>query len=96
MTTEKRWAFISSHGAVLIEVARDPQATVRQLADRALITERQAHRVLNDLCEAGYLTRRRVGRRNEYRVNQEMPMRHPSVVAHNIGELLEVVAGPRV
>ena len=92
MTEERTWAFISSHGAVLIEVVRSPQATVRDLAERARITERQAHRVLNDLCEAGYVTRTRVGRRNEYQVNDQQAMRHPTVAAHRISELLDALA----
>jgi DNA-binding MarR family transcriptional regulator len=91
---ERSWAFLSSHGAVLIEVARAPQATVRELAERARITERQAHRVLNDLCQEGYVTRERVGRRNEYRVNESQPMRRPEFAAHTIGELLNVLARP--
>ena len=92
MAEERRWAFISSHGAVLIEVARSPRATVRELAERARITERQAHRVLNDLSEAGYITRTRVGRRNEYLVNEDRSMRHPAVAAHTVSELLDALA----
>ena len=88
---ERTWAFLSSHGVVLIEVARDPQATVRELAERSRITERQAHRVLNDLCTEGYISRQRVGRRNHYRVNEEQPMRRPEFAAHTIGELLQVL-----
>ena len=96
MADDRNWAFLSSHGVVLIEVARDPQATVRLIAERAGVTERQAHRVLNDLCAEGYITRRRVGRRNEYRVNEEQPMRRASFAAHNVGELLDVLARPHV
>ena len=90
--TERSWAFITSHGAVLIEVARASDSTVRELAERAGLTERQAHRVLTDLCEEGYLTRERVGRRNRYRVNESRPMRHRTVADHRIGELLGVLA----
>ena len=89
---ERNWVFLSSHGYVLIEVAREPEATVRDLAARAQITERQAHRVLNDLVEAGYVVRERVGRRNRYRVNESGPMRHPALEGHKIGELLSALA----
>lgn len=82
---------MTSHGAMLIEVARTPDATVRDLADRAGLTERQAHRVLSDLVEGGYVERERVGRRNSYRINEGAPMRHPSVSSHRIGEILEVL-----
>jgi DNA-binding IclR family transcriptional regulator len=76
---------------MLIEVARTPDATVRDLADRAGLTERQAHRVLGDLVDGGYVERERVGRRNSYRINEGASMRHPSVSSHRIGEILEVL-----
>jgi len=87
----RSWAFVTSHGAMLVEVARTPEATVRELAERAALTERQAHRVLGDLVEGGYVERERIGRRNRYRINADAPMRHPSVASHHIGELLEVL-----
>lgn len=91
--SRRTWAFVTSHGAMLVEVARTPDATVRELAERAMLTERQAHRVLADLVEEGYLARERVGRRNRYRVNHGAAMRHPSVASHRVGELLEVLVG---
>jgi DNA-binding IclR family transcriptional regulator len=90
--SQRRWAFVSSHGAVLIEVARHGDATVREIADQARLTERQAHRVLGDLVDEGYVVRERVGRRNRYSVDRSMPMRHPSLSQHRIGELLAVLA----
>jgi DNA-binding MarR family transcriptional regulator len=86
------WNFVTSHALVLIEVYRDPNATVRVISERAALTERQAHRVLGDLVAEGYLTRSRVGRRNAYSINERQPMRHPAVAAHHIGELLSALA----
>jgi DNA-binding IclR family transcriptional regulator len=63
MAERPRWTFLTSHASVLLEVAREPEATVREIAERAGLTERQAHRVLADLVEGGYLQRERVGRR---------------------------------
>jgi DNA-binding transcriptional ArsR family regulator len=90
----RTWNFVTSHALALIEVYRDPNATVREISERVGVTERQAHRVLSDLVSAGYLTRRRVGRRNSYRVNEGQPMRHPAVAAHCVGELLSALASP--
>ena len=84
---------MTSHGAMLVEVARTPDATVRELAERAGLTERQAHRVLADLADEGYIVRERVGRRNRYRVNENGAMRHPSLSMHRVGELLGVLSG---
>jgi predicted ArsR family transcriptional regulator len=85
------WTFITSHGSVLLQVARSPDATVRELAERAGLTERQAHRVLADLANEGYIVRERIGRRNHYRVNGDRPMKHPAVETHRIGELLSAL-----
>jgi DNA-binding MarR family transcriptional regulator len=87
------WTFVTSHAVLLLEVQRAPDSTVRELAERARLTERQTHRVLSDLVEDGYLERERVGRRNRYRVNVGAPMRHPSVKAQQIGDLLTALSG---
>ncbi len=92
MVEPRTWAFVTSHGLMLVEVARTPDATVRELAERAGLTERQAHRVLGDLVEGGYVERERVGRRNHYGINEGAPMRHPSLSMHRIGELLGALA----
>ena len=89
MSERPRWTFLTSHASVLLEVARQPDATVREIAERAGLTERQAHRVLADLVDDGYLHRNRVGRRNHYRIDEARPMRHPSVADRRVGELLE-------
>jgi DNA-binding MarR family transcriptional regulator len=84
----RTWAFVQSQGLVWVEVAFRQRATVRELAERAQLTERQAHRVLGDLVDGGYITRERVGRRNRYQINEGEPMRHPTNATHRIGELL--------
>jgi predicted ArsR family transcriptional regulator len=94
VTDRPNWAFLTSHGFVLLEVANSPDATVREIAERVGLTERQAHRVLADLVGAGYLQRRRVGRRNQYRVDETVPMRHPLVQDRPIGELLAALRRP--
>jgi DNA-binding transcriptional ArsR family regulator len=88
MPKDPNWNFITSHGKVLVQVAREPHATVREIAERAGLTERQAHRVLADLEAEGYIERERIGRRNRYSVNAERPMKHPSVSSREIGRLL--------
>ena len=93
MAGPQGWTFVTSHAVLLLEVKRAPDSTVRELAQRAGLTERQTHRVLSDLVEANYLDRERVGRRNHYRVNTAAPMRHPSVKAQQIGDLLSALGG---
>jgi hypothetical protein len=57
------------------------------------ITERAAHRIVNELVAAGYLSKHRVGRRNSYQVHLEVPLRHPLEQDHAVGELLELLLG---
>ena len=85
---ERSWGFLTSHAFVLIEVTRNRDVTVREIAAASELTERQAHRVLADLVDAGYVVRERVGRRNHYRVNGDRPMRRPAMSAHPVSELL--------
>lgn len=92
MAEPRKWAFVTSHGAVLIEVTRHSDATVREIAERVGLTERQAHRVLRDLVAENYLARERVGRRNRYRVHEDKPMRHAILADHQVGELLASLA----
>jgi hypothetical protein len=59
-------SFITNHGRVLIQVARDPDARLRLIGARLGITERRVHDIVNDLVESGYVAKTKVGRRNTY------------------------------
>ncbi|MDQ4049326.1 MAG: winged helix-turn-helix domain-containing protein [Actinomycetota bacterium] len=82
------WSFLTNHAHVLLCVARDPGMRVRDIADCVGITERAVHRIVSDLVEAGYLSRRRVGRRNHYEIDRGLPLRHPLERDHDVGWLL--------
>jgi len=58
------WGFLTNHAHVTIQVARNPRATIRQIAMGAGITERAAISVLHDLRRAGIVSSRREGRQN--------------------------------
>jgi hypothetical protein len=46
---------------------------------------------VRDLAEAGFLERKRVGRRNRYGINRKSAMRHPAQVGHQVGALLDLL-----
>ncbi len=71
--------------------ATDP--TVREIAARVGVTERAVHRILAELEEAGYLTRKRDGRRNTYQIHRAQALRHPIEAHRTIGALIEAVSG---
>ena len=85
------WHFLTSHTQVLLAIQRDPEARLRDVAVTVGVTERAAQRIVNDLVDAGYVERERVGRRNRYVVNTQVHMRHPEQVEREIGDLLEVL-----
>lgn len=93
--TTARWAFLSNHAQVLLCIAHDNGMRLRDIAEQVGITERAAHRIVNELADAGYLSRRRKGRRNHYTIAAHLPL--PDRVAPNqrIGDLLRLLTEPR-
>src|SRR6478735_11468571 len=87
----KTWRFLSNHTQVLLCLHHDPNARFRDIAQSVGITERAAQRIVADLIESGYVESERVGRRNHYRVNTDIAMRHPAQDGHDVGELLRLL-----
>src|ERR671931_1039066 len=85
------WTFLTNHAQVLLGIAHNPDIRLRDLAEHVGITERAAQRILVDLVEAGYVKRRRVGRRNHYLIDPRVEMRHAAQEGHSVGELLNVL-----
>lgn len=82
------WTFLTNHAHVLLCIASDPQARIRDLADRVGITERAVQRIIFELEAGGYLTHEREGRRNTYRVRPHLPLRHPIERRNKVAALL--------
>lgn len=73
------WTFVTNHSRVLSYIARYPMlTTVREMAIELDITERTVHKIITDLEDAGYITRIKVGRRNQYEVNYEVLSQKPT------------------
>lgn len=84
----EQWTFLTNHAHILLCISNDPTIRLREVAERVGITERAAQRIVADLVHEGYLTRARVGRRNQYEVNSHLPFRHPLENTNEIGALL--------
>jgi DNA-binding transcriptional ArsR family regulator len=80
--------FMTSHARVLLALARDPEIRVKQMAEEAAVTQRSAYRLLADLVAAGYVRRRRIGRRNHYELNTDQTLADPVAGEHTLGELM--------
>ena len=87
----RHWTFLSNHGHVLVCLARDPDARLRDVAQSVGITERAVQKIVSDLEDAGVVQRVRDGRRNRYRLFLERPLRHPLEAHRNVGSLLGMV-----
>lgn len=86
------WTFLTNHAHVLLALAADPDATLREVAEQVGITERAAHRIVSELEDGGALTRHRAGRRNHYEIQRELPLRHPIEKHCSVGQLVAMVA----
>ena len=85
---------MTNHAHVLECIAADPTTRLRDIAASVGITERTAAQIVNELEQAGYLTKTRVGRRNEYEIHGELPLRHPQHRHHTVGELIRFLQAP--
>ena len=88
------WTFLSNHGNVIVYIDEHRDARLREIADAIGITERATHKLVTELVEEGYITRTRVGRHNEYKVNCGQNLRHPSLARHTLYELLAGMTRP--
>lgn len=89
-TVRPTWTLLTNHGHVLLAVWKADDARVSDIAARVGITTRATLTILKDLEEAGYLQRRRVGRRTQYTIDAHQRFRHPATAAHEVGELLAI------
>ena len=88
MTT---WTYLSNHSHVLICLARNKNARLREVAIEVGITERAVQRIVAELADAEVIVRSREGRRNRYEVNLDQPLRHPVEGGSTVRDLLRGV-----
>jgi len=85
------WNFLSNYAHVLVCLAENPDARLRDVAVRVGITERSTLRLVTQLDEAGILKRVKVGRRNSYVINPDKRLRHPIESHRTVGDLLATI-----
>jgi DNA-binding IscR family transcriptional regulator len=87
------WRFLTNHARVLLRIAQDPGARLRDIAAALGITERSAHSIVNDLTEAGYVLKQKDGRRNRYQIQAHRPLPESGSRELTIGDVLAVMMG---
>jgi DNA-binding MarR family transcriptional regulator len=96
MTSDKNaptWSFLTNHAAALLCIANDPGIRLREIGDTIGITERAAHRIVGELADAGYITRQRNGRRNQYKIQTHVRLPDPLARGKKVGDLLSIIGG---
>lgn len=94
LKSQALWTFFTNHGHVLIALAKDPDITLRDIAESVGITERAVHKIISELEEGGYLTRIRVGRKNQYKLSVDRPLRHPLESHRSVGDVIRLILTP--
>ena len=87
------WSFLTSHARVLMCIAHDPGARLRDIAAGLGITERSAYGIVTELAEAGYVVKQKDGRRNRYQIQAHLPLPEPASRERTVGEVLALLAG---
>lgn len=86
------WTFFSNYGHVLVCLERNNRARLRDVAEAVGITERAVQKIVKDLEQAGYITIRKQGRCNRYRINRRKSLRHGLESHVSVSRLLALVA----
>jgi len=89
------WTFLTNHGHVLLCLAGSPEMRLRDVAERVGITERSVQTIVQELVDAGAISRHRVGRRNHYEIHPNHKLHHPVEAHCEIGDLIDMVLSNR-
>lgn len=87
------WSFLTNHARVLLRIAQDPGARLRDIAAAVGITERSTYGIVTDLTAAGYVVKHKDGRRNSYQIQAHLPLPEPASQEPAIGDVLALLIG---
>jgi DNA-binding MarR family transcriptional regulator len=85
------WSFLTNHARVMLCIAHDPDARLRDIASTLGITERSAYGIVTDLADAEYVVKTRDGRRNRYQIQHHLPLREATSRERTIGQMLDLL-----
>jgi DNA-binding MarR family transcriptional regulator len=90
------WMLITNHAGVLLHIAQHPRTTAREIAATVGITERATRKIIADLDEARFISKKKEGRRILYTINHEAKMRRDNVQEIAVGKFLEALGWQKV
>lgn len=84
----KKWNFLSNYGLVLTHLFQNPEATLREIARGTDLTERAVYQIVRDLEEGGFIQKKKVGRRNTYKVYESQLFSFPVYQGLNVAQMI--------
>ncbi|CAL8969229.1 hypothetical protein TESS_TESS_01856 [Tessaracoccus sp. O5.2] len=87
------WTFLSNYGHVLVALARNPTARMRDIAQQVGITERAVQQIVGELVTQGHVIKEKSGRRNEYRLAPDTHLRHNLERGVRVADFVAMVSG---
>ncbi len=90
-TAGPSWTFLSNHAHVLLCLAQDANARIRDVANIVGITERAVQNILADLTKGHIVKPTRIGRRNHYDVDGSVHLRHPLEAHRTVRDLVRLL-----
>jgi DNA-binding IclR family transcriptional regulator len=87
-----RWGLLTNHALVLLHVAEHPNSTLREIAHEVGITERATHSILRALEDERIISRRKDGRRNQYRVDLRAVMEYQRKMPYTVERIVTQMA----
>jgi len=95
-TPTRNWRFVTNHARVLVCLAHDRDARLRDVGDVLDVTERRVFDIVNELVAAGFVTRTKTGRRNKYAVQVDAVWTEADGNRRTIGDLVSFLGGDAV
>ncbi|HEU0318700.1 MAG TPA: helix-turn-helix domain-containing protein, partial [Solirubrobacteraceae bacterium] len=89
------WTFLTPHGQVLLCIAADPGVRLEQIGAEVEITEAAARGIVDELADAGYITRETTDQGTRYTVNSDLPLPDRIARDQNVGVLVELLVRRR-
>ena len=78
---------------MLLRIAHDPGARLRDIAARTGVTGPTAYSIITDLTEAEYVIKHKDGRRNRYQIQPHPPLPQTGSRERTTGEILALLTG---
>ena len=85
------WKFVTKYAVVLSIIANYPRITALEIARQIGVTERAVRKLISDLYSAGYINKKKEGRRVKYTVNSNQSLRQETHNHVSVGGLIKTL-----